>query len=93
MVMVGWPVSVPRSEADPDVVILPDFVVGSSRREFDRLGKAVKAEVEQEKSAQKQQAILNKLGIGVHGFSTKHISAGIVTVFYIPIFAGFGISW
>lgn len=77
-----------HASPDTDVVMLQPFWVNGDR---------IEAELHslfrrQEKHA-KEEAVLKNAGIGMHSVHYGHFGAGVVTVFYIPVFAGFGFSW
>jgi hypothetical protein len=84
------PAPAPAAASAPDTVVrLPSYIVFESGRNG-QLDTAFKAQA----AASKQQAILDKLGIGVRVKSFgKHFGVGVVTVFYIPIAVFGGFSW
>lgn len=77
-----------HAEPDTDVVQMAPYRVQGNRVEKElhwRFAEAAKHA--------KDQAIADRLGIRTYGFGYKHFGAGVVTVFYIPVMAGFGFSW
>ncbi|HVU36529.1 MAG TPA: hypothetical protein VHE61_24025 [Opitutaceae bacterium] len=77
-----------REEPDADVVSLPAFHVTE-----DRIYAGLHAEFVKEERRAHDAFIARRLGIGTHAVRYKNFAAGVVTVFYIPVFAGFGFSW
>jgi len=87
------PQSIPNALEDPDILVLPTFQVLDQTPHFRRLEKAIKSEEISARENKKVEAISRKLGIAQHVYRGRHWGVGYVSVFYIPVFAGFGASW
>jgi hypothetical protein len=73
---------------DSDVVALAPFPVRGDRLEAKLHGILVR----QEQDA-KDEAVLRRTGTGFHGVKFGHWTAGVVTVFGIPVAAAVSASW
>jgi hypothetical protein len=73
---------------DADVVTLAPFHVNG-----DRVNQQLRVMYARQEKQQKEDLVMRRLGIGAHTVGYKHFGAGVVTVFYVPVFAGFGFSW
>jgi len=83
--------AVPAVPAAPaGVVQLPTVFVPEKRSHDAELTQALS----DQKAAAQQAALMRKLGVGVIGTTVgRHFAAGVVTVFYLPVFVGAGFSW
>lgn len=75
-----------RAGTDPDVVTMAPVRVNGSR-----LAREIKREYAMAVKRENDAAVLRRLGTGMHMAGNSHF--GVLTVFYIPVFAGFQWSW
>jgi hypothetical protein len=73
---------------DTDLVTLPPFNVNGARMETE-----LKRQYAAQEKRAKEDAVMRRVGIGMHSVQKGHFGAGVLTVFHIPVFAGFGWSW
>jgi hypothetical protein len=74
-----------ETPANPDVVVLPKYVVRETASDYHELEKALHS------SMKSENKVLKKLGIGPHEVKFRHFSMGCYTLFFIPV-AG-GLRW
>lgn len=80
------PLLVHAAPPTDDMITLPPLHVSGSRLE-----EQVQREYALAKQRAHDEAVLRRLGTGMHMLGRSHF--GVLTVFYIPVFVGFGWSW
>ena len=81
------PEVVRETPANPDVVVLPRYVVRDAAPRFRELERVIRNEEENARA----ETLCRKLGISTHAFKYKNVIFGYKTLFYIPI--SFGAAW
>jgi hypothetical protein len=73
---------------DPDVIALPPFPVKGDRLEA-KLHGILAAQAQDAKD----EAVLRRIGTGFHSVTFGHWTAGVLTVFGVPVAAAVSLSW
>jgi hypothetical protein len=76
-----------ETPANPDVVVLPKYVVRDAAPGFRELERVIRNEEENARS----ETLCRKLGISIHAFKYKNVIFGYKTLFFIPM--SFGAAW
>ena len=79
--------AIPETPADPDVVVMPKYVVRDAPRVYRELERVFRDEEENARS----EALNRKFGIRTHVFKYKNVIFGYKTLFFIPV--AFGAAW
>ena len=81
------PEAVRETPANPDVVVLPKYVVRDAPRGYRELERVIRNEEEDARS----EAFNRRFGIRTHVFKYKNVIFGYNTLFFIPV--AFGAAW
>jgi hypothetical protein len=81
------PEAIPETPANPDVVVLPKYVVRDAPRRYRELERVIRDEEEDARS----EALNRKFGIRTYVFKYRKVIFGYKTLFFIPV--GFGAAW
>ena len=81
------PEAVRATPANPDVVVMPKYVVRDTARSYRELAKVIRDEEEDARS----EALNRKFGVRTHVFKYKKVIFGYRTLFFIPV--AFGAAW
>ena len=76
-----------ETPANPDVVVLPKYVVRDAALNFRELERVIRNDDDNARS----EALNHKLGIRTHAFKYKKVMYGYKTLFFIPV--AFGAAW
>lgn len=74
--------------ADPDIVTLSPFRVNGARMEAELQRRYLRAD----KKAH-EDAVMRRVGVGFHGVKLGGITAGVATVFFVPVQATVSWDW
>lgn len=85
------PKSIPQAPPDLDIVVLEPFEVREKGIKFRELERIFRSQDEEVRS----EALSRRFGIGsrAYMFGSRYFALGYVSVFYIPVSAGFRFSW
>ena len=81
------PEVVRETPVNPDVVVLPKYVVRDAAPRFRELERVIRNEEENARA----ETLCRKLGICTHAFKYKNVIFGYKTLFFIPM--SFGAAW